>query len=385
MGLRLQAFAAWRWWNHAESRVPAGKTPLRINLDETSVALFQGGSRGTIFFRKKKQRPEEEPVERASLGKRRRCLTHVGLICDRRELQPLLPQVLIGNFSTFLVRDWEALTADLPGNVYLVRQKSAWNNVAVCLSIIRLLSSVLRPYLDVFQPVLLMDACPLHLHHSIARACAVNGIWLVVVPARLTWLLQPLDTHAFHRYKIYLRSAYQMSRANSPNGELSVGEFLRCIYETIRFVLQGQQWAHAFDEDGFGQQQAKVSAYARRQMELGAAPSVDSSLPTSADLQLCYPRRARVPVAELLRPYLPQLRVAIGYRLLPSSRAFKLVELWTCIVESVCHEQGCVRGRKQMRHGGQRGGGQGLARNMPGLRPQAGEGRRCLRVCVVYS
>ena len=46
----------WQWYNYAESQVPAGKQTLRINLDETSVCLFQGDAKGTVFFSKKRKR-----------------------------------------------------------------------------------------------------------------------------------------------------------------------------------------------------------------------------------------------------------------------------------------------------------------------------------------
>ena len=61
------------------------------------------------------------------------------------------------------------------------------------------------PLVRRWQPVLVMDACRLHLHRSLAEACLREGVWLVIVPARLTWLLQPLDTHAFQPYKHFLR------------------------------------------------------------------------------------------------------------------------------------------------------------------------------------
>ena len=122
---RAQANAFWQWWNFAESRAPAGRTPLRINVDETSVCLVLGVARGNIFFRKRRSPPTEEPVQRAKRSKRRTCLTHVAFVCDRTDLQPLLPQVLIGNCATFLQRDWAALTAACPANVHLIRQKGA--------------------------------------------------------------------------------------------------------------------------------------------------------------------------------------------------------------------------------------------------------------------
>ena len=51
----------WQWWNYAVASVPTGCRILRLNLDETSVKLFQGEGKGTIFFktRKRSSRPGE--------------------------------------------------------------------------------------------------------------------------------------------------------------------------------------------------------------------------------------------------------------------------------------------------------------------------------------
>ena len=92
-----QAHAVWQWYNCCAARVPAGRAPLRVNLDETSVALFQGGGKGTIMCRKRKNPPAAEPHETASRAERGLCLTHVAFICDRPDIQPSLPQVLVAS------------------------------------------------------------------------------------------------------------------------------------------------------------------------------------------------------------------------------------------------------------------------------------------------
>ena len=86
----------WQWYNACAARVPDGKAALRINMDETSVCLWQGGGKGTVICRKRRAPDGPEPAERVSRAKRRACLTHVAFICDRPELQPILPQVLVG-------------------------------------------------------------------------------------------------------------------------------------------------------------------------------------------------------------------------------------------------------------------------------------------------
>ena len=318
----------WQWWNYAVASVPTGCRILRLNLDETSVKLFQGEGKGTIFFKKRKRssRPgaaggedgaeAPEAVQAVTLQHKRTCLTHVGLVCDRPEVQPLLPQVLIGNESTFHAGEMEELVAACPPNVHLIRQRSAWNNTETQKRVLRLLAAALRehertavrPGMKRWQPVLLLDACRLHIHPSVAKSAAALGIWLVVVPARLTWLLQPLDTHVFQRYKEYFRSAYQRARLQTPDGQLSVSQFLGAFCQTIQHLVQGVRWEFAFDSDGYGQVgQGRVSPYILGQLGLAEPPDAPSLEPTLGMLQLCFPRKSTVPLNTLLGPCRRQL------------------------------------------------------------------------------
>ena len=316
----------WRWWNYAVSRVPPLKEPLRLNMDETSVALYQGSAKGTVFVSKKRRRGV--PVQRVSRKAQRTCLTHVAFICDQTFAQPSLPQVVIGNCATFLVRDWTQLNAESPVNVHLIRQKSAWNNEGVCRRIIRLLGAALRPFSARFQPILLMDARRVHLHPSIARCCAAEGIWLLIVPAKLTWLLQPCDTHAFQSYKAYLKAAYQRMRVDAAAvGEVGIRDFLRALCDAIRFLLQGKRWALAFDRDGFGAPpgQREVASDILKELELDAVPAIGAAPPSEDILRLCFPRNAAVPTAALLRPMAPMRPPALAAAQLPAARGALMV------------------------------------------------------------
>jgi hypothetical protein len=292
----------WQWYNCCSARAPAGKSLLRINLDETSVCLFQGGGRGTVLFNKRKQPLAEEPRERASRAKRRACLTHVAFVCDRSDIQAVLPQVLIGNQATFLARDFDALQASCPRNVHLIRQKSAWNNKAVMVRILAFLAVALNPFRSTLQPVLLLDACKVHIHTATLQRSIALGIWPIVVPARLTWLLQPLDTHVFLRFQFYLKTAYQSARVRLESQELSVAEFLACTFSAIRHILQGNAWAAAFDADGFGDGQRQISPFIQRQLQLTDALALPATMPTEEHLQHCFPKGWKVPHRSLLRP-----------------------------------------------------------------------------------
>ena len=44
----------WQWYNFCAARIPPGNAPLHINVDETSVCLFQEREKGAIVFLKRK-------------------------------------------------------------------------------------------------------------------------------------------------------------------------------------------------------------------------------------------------------------------------------------------------------------------------------------------
>lgn len=244
----------WQWWNYVLSEVPNGKAVLRVNLDETSICLFQGAGKGAVFVQKRRPRgpgepaPPAEPVQNVPQAKRRCCLTHIALICDRHDLQPLLPQIIVGNERTLPAGAFAALQASCPANVRLVRQTSAWNNAELCGKVVQWLAEALGARLGELQPVLLLDACKLHFSHEVLQACATHGVWPILIPAKSTWLLQPLDTHAFLKYKAYLRGRYQQARIAHARGDLTIEQFLPCVCDAVRCVLECRKWVAAFEQ-----------------------------------------------------------------------------------------------------------------------------------------
>ena len=73
----------------------------------------------------------------------------------------------------------------------------------------RLLAATLAPFSATRQLILLFDAVPLHLADEVFDELRLRSIWFLVIPARVTWLLQPLDTHAFATHKRYLNMSFQ--------------------------------------------------------------------------------------------------------------------------------------------------------------------------------
>lgn len=267
-------------------------------MDETAICLFQSGGKGNIFLAR-----ADPAVQHAPLAMRRSYLTHVAFVCDDPRLQPLLPQVLIGNERTIPARQLAALRRGLPPNVYLLRERSAWNNAALCAKIIRWLGAALAPHAGTHQPILLLDCARIHVGAGVFAACSAVGVWAVLVPPRMTWLLQVLDTHAFFLYKLHLQKAVQATRLRTASGSLGIVGLVPCVCAAIRCVLQGRPWATAFDYNGFGSRQVGLGDRVRTHLQLAGAPDVADTRPSAEVVKRCFPKRSRVPAKAIWRPF----------------------------------------------------------------------------------
>lgn len=316
-----QANSVWQLFNYAEWLAECkGRWLLKLNLDETAVCLHPGAGKGAVFLSKKRLREEPGRRQHVPFPKRRCYVSCVSVICDRTDVQPL-PQFIIANERTFLQRDFDALVRGAPPNVTLIRQRSAWNTILVTVRIVRALSGWLRTQraqLSNVQLLLILDAAKIHLHPQVLRACKAAGIWLLVVPPRMTLLIQPLDFAVFALFKAALINAYLAARLASTDGrgDIGVHEWLRCIYAAIAEVVVRRPWAAAFDHCGFGAQQGFLSRRVRETLQVDGDLDLPSQPPPDEVVRLCFPRRYAVDLPlywslfEDVTPERPMLRRA---------------------------------------------------------------------------
>ena len=184
----------WSWMNWlADKARESGKELLLLNLDETSIPVSFTHTGGNVMLLDPTKKWHRPPRQRATRAEQRAYFTHVGLICNDVSIQPRLPQVIFVGEKLLPQQLWAAIQRDLPHNVYVKRMPKGWNNAKEHAVIIRLLGLILAPVLDRCQPVLMFDAVGLHLADEVMQQLTDARIWYLVIPARLTWLLQPLD------------------------------------------------------------------------------------------------------------------------------------------------------------------------------------------------
>ena len=295
--LRAKATAVWQWYNYYRSQRPAGKALLHINWDETAICLHQSDKKGNIFLAR-----GHDAVQRVSHAARRAYLTHVALVCDNPLIQQRLPQIVICNERTLPAKMHAALQARLGDNIILLRRKSAWVNADTCLEILRLIREALAPFTHEWQALLMLDALKSHIGVRMFNAGARYKIWILVIAAGMTWLLQMLDTHGFRSYKAHLRNAYQLYYIERGLDTDKLQLLLDAVKDAINAKITNKDWCPAFAENGFGPCQYAVRDTIRRKLCLAEHVDIPSSKPSLEQVTRCFPRKTKVPYNAIWRP-----------------------------------------------------------------------------------
>ena len=294
-----EAAAGWQWWHAVRSKIGSTKPILKLNMDETSVAAFHGHVKGNVI---QKHKSEGEPVQFADRRKRRTCFTHAAFICDNARVQKKLPQLIIGNEHILTIQKYNEIVARRPWNVYVKAQKSGWMNADLLKVLIDTLAVHIRDELIQYQVVLFLDAAKCHVDKSVAQRCNHHNIILVILPARMTWLVQPCDTHLFAQYKRYMRKLWLESIADRNDSDLNLIDLFHIIFRTIEDVIEHKSWAHAFKEDGYHDNFGQLSSYIMKQLDYRQKPPINSDVPAPETLALCYPSNVTVPYNIVLKP-----------------------------------------------------------------------------------
>ena len=93
-----EATSVWRWSNFLHRRAPAGRRVVRLNLDETSIRLHQGGKPGLVRMSARVlKRSARSLTTPASTTQTCGMFTLVTIVCDDAAIQNVLPQVLLVN------------------------------------------------------------------------------------------------------------------------------------------------------------------------------------------------------------------------------------------------------------------------------------------------
>ena len=283
------------------AQAPPGRRTVRINMDETPIKMDPVRKcKGLIAVPKAElKRKSASMVRPASLALRRSVITLVAFVCDDDAVQKQLPQIIVGNHR-LLPKKAAALHRTRQDSVYVLSRKSGWNNAKLQCEIMRLLGRLLAPMQALHWFILSLDAHSCHIAPCVFEAAHRAGVSLMVLPASMTDLLQPLDTHVFCRLKFELWRESQALLLASDRGEFDAIAFLEMACRVVGVVF-GQSHRGAFESCGFSDTRLGRGDRVLTALEWTGWPVVGSELPTLAELQHLWPERREIPIVSLFR------------------------------------------------------------------------------------
>ena len=131
--------------------------------------------------------------------------------------------------------------------------------------------------------IVVMDVCPAHVAPAVLVGARRLQIDIVLVPARLTWLLQLLDTHVFAQLKREMRTEVWAAKQRQADGALSAPEHLQALLEATSKVLTRRSWSHFFPRVGLDGSTDALRPGLRdlvQDEDLSAKPPTESELAT---------------------------------------------------------------------------------------------------------
>ena len=256
-----------------------------INMDETSVPYHVGGRMGNRMLGRS---PElrAQMKERASLAKARKHLTLMATVTTSPEVQIILPQTLVPRM-TGEKKKWEQWCEEAVhhehATIAYYLQAEGWVNEEVMLWWVRHLRQTLDHHDYVKPVVLVLDVAAVHLSARVLNRIKLYGWCVLVLPAKLTYLLQPLDVYVFGPFKKQLYEMQARTRIRDPTGESTFREWVSDLRDTIREEITRKPVHGFFTLCGMtaniAEARGKVGEYATVADDLE-----DRTLPTEAAL-----------------------------------------------------------------------------------------------------
>lgn len=235
--------------------------------------------------------------DRAALGARRGTITYLATICNDDEVNRLLPQVLLGNSHRFLLKTLREVRTEVAGNIYFWRESSSWNNRHLMKRYISLLCNCLGSLLNDRSVYLLVDMATCHIHPSVQEFAMTKKLRMLLVPAGMTAVLQPLDTHVFKTFRHQMQQLWLDCKSCASDGQVHPRDWLLIICEAIQAVVANKSWKHAFERVGILSSQALLSPKILKALEWDSCPHIPHTLPASGQASALFPRRSRANVA----------------------------------------------------------------------------------------
>lgn len=286
----------WQWTNWLHTFIPQGKTPLHVNLDETSIRLHSETGLGFLAAGTRQRKRSKGGFTRDVPKKMLRgSFCHMAVICDDPNIQKVLPQYIFVNAALISKADADlSAEATATSTLVIVRVKSTWTTTERFIHVLKNIVRRVKMNDDNKFVVFSADAYPAHVSPKVMLAASRLSIIYHVIPACMTWALQPCDTHVFGRYKDYLATTCQRICIDERTTACSGTQLLRAIAMSTTDVINATSWRTAFQQLGLTGDQLNVSERVLAKLHYSTRPSISDTMPTLSQLTSMFPRRTNL-------------------------------------------------------------------------------------------
>ena len=204
-----------------------------INIDESALPYHFSGLKGLRKLPANKKESDEMRCK-ASLCKTRSKCTLIASIASDLSLQKYLPQVFLPK-EKGMVGKWkaaESLIAPMP-SIDIIRGTSGWMNSTIMKDYLKILGPVVKAHAGDKKIVLVWDCCSSHISVHILRIVRKMKWRILMIPAGLTYLLQPLDAYVFGQFKRRLQESHVANRLQTKDGDQSFESWMQTNVDTI--------------------------------------------------------------------------------------------------------------------------------------------------------
>ena len=258
-------------------------------MDETSLSTVEDQGKGMRSCRRAASgRPAVRQADVADRSNTKTTL--LATVCDNRALQPYLPQIVLARYTQ---------NAAPPAHLVHACSRSGepleyWHRTRgfATSAIIKKWAVRMRSIVHSFNSdawiLLVWDCSQTHLNEDVARYLRRLGILVILIPAKLTWLLQICDVCVFKALKTQIRIEKTSMRCMDPEGKLRVGSWILSCASAIRDVIVDRCHEDAFERMGLGASVDSITGRVRRAVD----PSeVVARLPTRNEFAQMVNRR----------------------------------------------------------------------------------------------
>ncbi len=266
-----------KWVRFAVDVALDGKTFVMINMDETSINTIQDDRTGLTLRKSPHQSRtsrQPDPLDRSNVK-----TSLLAAVCDSAALQPHIPQVILVKYTQQAVppRRLQESYASTGEPLEYWHGTGGWATTRI----IKNWATRVRSLVHSFNPdawiVVIWDCSSTHLNMEVVLHMRRLGFLVIMLPAKLTGLLQVCDVHVFHELKSRIRSHQSFLRCSSATGTLNVGDWVSCFAAGVRDVVVNRSWEDAFDKMGLGANLNDMAGNLRRLID---PDSVTPRLPT---------------------------------------------------------------------------------------------------------